>query len=382
MSRKIFVESLESRFMLSASAAPLVTVPSMVVQGQGMVIAKGDAVPSRQDFTDFGPMSTSGGEATRRFVIQNKGAKPLRVSTLRVGGLNGGDFRIINAPTGRIAPGGQAVVVIGFSPLAAGNRSAKVIIRSNDPSNHRDTFVIQGQGLTTTNLPDGLQYATTVAGAGEAATVGNVLKVDSTGFLLKGTVFDSTLTAGHRPYTFKLMGGTDPLKMQVIPGWDEGMQGMRPGEQRTLFIPPSLGPSQNTSTLVYEVKLLGYGPYLQVLGKHNSPIPSGTTTVRAKAGTEFGTTTKGHSVSRTFVLRTDDPSNANVGISRIWISGTQAGQFDYPVSQKYDYTLGGWTVTVTYKAGRIGNANVTVQVLSEDPVHPLYTFAIHAKTIA
>ena len=70
MASKAFVESLESRVMLSASAAPLVAAAHIVVKGQGAVIAKGDATPSRQDYTYFGQMSTSSGTSTRRYVIK------------------------------------------------------------------------------------------------------------------------------------------------------------------------------------------------------------------------------------------------------------------------------------------------------------------------
>ena len=383
MASKVFVESLESRTLLSAAVALVAAVPapSIVVQGQGVVIATGDAVPSWQDFTDFGPMSTSSGAATRRYLIKNTGTKPLKISTIAVAGLNAGDYVITKAPTGNIAPGTQAAVVISFSPLAAGLRSGRVVIRSNDPSIPKDTFVIQGQGLTTTELPDGLQYATTVAGSGRAATIGDNLIVQYMGFLPNGTVFDP----GRAPYLVKIVGGTDPTKWQVIQGWDVGLQGMLPGEDRTLFIPASLGYGvagyppdiPPNATLIFETRLRGFGPYLKVLGQNNVRIPSGSTVPSISLGTDFGTTMLGQTVQPlSFILKTNDPDVIN--LSWPTFTGTQAGRFTF-VPGNYDSTLGGWPFTITYKA-KIGTANVTVSIPSDDPRGP-YTFNIHAQTV-
>lgn len=377
MASNLFVESLESRMLLSAN---------IVVQAQGLVIPNGNAVTTRADFTDFGPMSVSSGAATRRFVIKNTGDAPLSLSTLRINGVNRADFRITKAPTGDIAPGAKANVVVSFDPLARGVRGATVVISSNDPSIPNNTFAIKGKGLNTVTLPDGLQYTTTVPGTGPAAMPGNGLKVDYTGFLLNGVVFDSSLNPGRSPFFFQIIDTTDPSKMHVIQGWNEGMQGMRVGEHRTLFIPANLaygpagsGPIPANAPLVFEVTLLAY-PTLNVLGPAQAPIPSGSP-VRASLGTQFGTTTNGHSVSRTFLLQTDDSQNAALGLYTVNFSGTQSGQFAYSVAN-YDNTLGGWPVTITYKGTKVGTADVTVSIPNSNPYYPNYTFNIHAQTTA
>ncbi|MBY0294359.1 FKBP-type peptidyl-prolyl cis-trans isomerase [Patescibacteria group bacterium] len=93
-------------------------------------------------------------------------------------------------------------------------------------------------------------------GNGEEAQAGDFVTVDYTGKLQNGTVFDSSI--GKQPIQFTLGTG------RVIPGWDQGLQGMKVGGKRLLIIPPSLaygpndyGPIPGGSTLIFEVTLVG-----------------------------------------------------------------------------------------------------------------------------
>lgn len=102
-------------------------------------------------------------------------------------------------------------------------------------------------------------------GTGEEAANGATVAVHYTGWLFdedapqqKGPQFDSS--AGLGPLQFVLGAG------QVIPGWDQGLQGMRVGGLRRLIIPPSLAyggvrnrPIPPNSTLVFEVELIEIG---------------------------------------------------------------------------------------------------------------------------
>ena len=78
-------------------------------------------------------------------------------------------------------------------------------------------------------------------GTGKEATAGKVVSVHYTGWLFdksaadnKGKKFDSS---HDRPGNFTFPLGTG----RVIKGWDQGVQGMKVGGQRTLMIPPSMG---------------------------------------------------------------------------------------------------------------------------------------------
>ena len=92
-------------------------------------------------------------------------------------------------------------------------------------------------------------------GTGELAQPGDMVTVNYTGKFQSGTVFDSSV--GRAPFQFTLGTG------QVIPGWDQGLQGMKVGGKRLLIIPPALaygaqgkGPIPPNATLIFEVYLV------------------------------------------------------------------------------------------------------------------------------
>ena len=120
-------------------------------------------------------------------------------------------------------------------------------------------------------------------GSGKEAIAGKMVNVHYTGWLLdnsapkqcrelppfvslervtdclenKGKKFDSS---HDRPGNFKFNLGAG----QVIKGWDQGVQGMKVGGQRTLIIPPSLGYGARgaggaippNATLIFDVELM------------------------------------------------------------------------------------------------------------------------------
>ncbi len=114
----------------------------------------------------------------------------------------------------------------------------------------------------TITTASGLQYRDDKVGTGALATPGKIVVVDYTGWLnakgVKGKKFDSSLDRNQK-FTFPLGAG------QVIPGWDEGVAGMKVGGKRTLFIPAKLGYGSRgagadippNADLIFEVELFG-----------------------------------------------------------------------------------------------------------------------------
>jgi FKBP-type peptidyl-prolyl cis-trans isomerase FkpA len=111
-----------------------------------------------------------------------------------------------------------------------------------------------------------LQMTDTVTGSGAEARPGRMVRVHYTGWLYdaskadkRGEKFDSSKDHGGQPFDFNLGA------QEVIPGWDQGVAGMKVGGTRVLTIPPHLGYGQRgtpggpippNATLVFEVELV------------------------------------------------------------------------------------------------------------------------------
>lgn len=113
------------------------------------------------------------------------------------------------------------------------------------------------------NWPDakrtstGLRSVVVKEGSGELVKAGDLVSVLYKGQLLDGKVFDQTKDP-TKPFTFRVGRG------QVIDGWEQGLQLMRPGEKRILIVPFELGYGTRgdppkipkRATLVFEVELI------------------------------------------------------------------------------------------------------------------------------
>ena len=106
--------------------------------------------------------------------------------------------------------------------------------------------------------PTALQSRDVVRGNGAVAEAGDKVSVQYVGVSWSsGQEFDSSWSRGKQPFDFKLGGG------MVIPGWDQGLVGMKVGGRRELIIPPDLayGPQGQppvigpNETLVFVVDL-------------------------------------------------------------------------------------------------------------------------------
>ena len=83
-------------------------------------------------------------------------------------------------------------------------------------------------------IPFDLGIEDVVAGDGEEATAGRKVTVHYVGVAFRsGEEFDASWNRGE-PFRFTLGEG------QVIPGWDQGVGGMRVGGRRKLTIPSAM----------------------------------------------------------------------------------------------------------------------------------------------
>lgn len=108
-------------------------------------------------------------------------------------------------------------------------------------------------------LPSGLQYEVLAKGdaAGVSPKMGDSVTCHYTGTKLDGTVFDSSVQRGQ-PATFAVG--------QLIAGWNEALQLMKPGDKWKLFVPSDLAYGENApptiganQVLVFELELISVG---------------------------------------------------------------------------------------------------------------------------
>ena len=146
-------------------------------------------------------------------------------------------------------PGGP-VAGTSVAPSAASSGSPGAV----------DSFT-DGAGLKVVTLPDGLKYIDLKIGDGPVAQRDHEVTVQYTGWTADGKKFDSSRDRGQ-PFVVSPIG-----QGKVIPGWDEGVPGMKVGGKRKLIIPPALAYGSQGSpptipanaTLTFDIELLSVG---------------------------------------------------------------------------------------------------------------------------
>lgn len=146
-----------------------------------------------------------------------------------------------------LAIAGVSLALFGTQPLRAPAQAANAFLAEN----------AKKPGVKTT--ASGLQVEMLAAGEGPTPTLEDTVAVHYEGRLADGTVFDSSIARGQ-PAVFKVG--------DVIKGWQEGLQMMRPGGSARFTIPPALGYGAKgaggvippNAVLVFDVQLLGIAP--------------------------------------------------------------------------------------------------------------------------
>jgi peptidylprolyl isomerase len=141
-------------------------------------------------------------------------------------------------------------------PTAPASQTAQPTAGETDIN--KEPKVPKGSGTP----PTALKAETLIQGSGPAIKSGQQATVNYVGVLYKtGKEFDASWGKGKKPFQFTLGGG------QVIPGWDQGVLGMKVGERRRLTIPsdlaygaqgspPKIGPNE---ALIFDVDLKKIG---------------------------------------------------------------------------------------------------------------------------
>lgn len=173
-----------------------------------------------------------------------------------VDSIKGNDLlkKIVILRKGKEAEAFDAAKVFEFEKANVG---AKAEAKAKAEKEKMDKVLNETYGAAKTT-PSGLRYILEKEGEGTAPTATDVVTVHYTGYLLNGKKFDSSVDRGQ-PATFGLN--------QVIPGWTEGLQLLKPGGKVKLIIPSNLGYGDAgyppvippKSWLVFDVELIKVG---------------------------------------------------------------------------------------------------------------------------
>jgi peptidylprolyl isomerase len=176
---------------------------------------------------------------------------------------------------------GAAVVIAGCgsggsSTITVGNESSadNALIKSTETTSTASTPSTSTTAKTPTNgplskeptvtppsgpAPSKLETKELIKGTGAEAKAGDTVTVNYVGVLYNGGKEFNASWETKEPFTFALGKG------QVIPGWDQGIPGMKVGGRRELIIPAALAYGAKGSPpkipanapLVFVVDLLG-----------------------------------------------------------------------------------------------------------------------------
>lgn len=152
-------QMLENGSLVPQVAPP--QVPEIHVQdaaGGGLISGA-----SSQDCGSVGVGSTSG---TLSLTIRNTGTVNLTNLGVMVEGEHSGDFSVSALGMNSLAPDGSVVLMVTFSPSAAGSRTATLRIASNDANENPYEITLTGKGFTATPLASGSAGADGLLAAG------------------------------------------------------------------------------------------------------------------------------------------------------------------------------------------------------------------------
>ena len=153
---------------------------------------------------------------------------------------------------------GQQLAQMGASELNIDDfaQAIKDVISGSELKEAGEKYLAENakkEGVIT--LPSGLQYKVLKEGNGKKPSAKDTVMCHYEGFLIDGTVFDSSVQRGE-PATFPLQ--------QVIAGWTEGLQLMQEGAKYRFFIPYRLGYGEGGAgasippfaALIFDVELI------------------------------------------------------------------------------------------------------------------------------
>ena len=375
--------------------------PEVHMQGNGVAIINGDAIPSAADHTDFGLANVATGTVLRTFTILNAGGLALSLTgtpAVVVGGPQAAAFTVTSQPTSSVPAYSSATFQVDFNPAATGMCDAVLSIVHDSPFDNPYTFAIRGTGVMPhmdvrgnsvsiangDNTPSISDHTDFGAAALVGETVIRTFSIWNTGsqsLSLTGT--PRVVVSGQNAADFKVTAqAASPVPVNNCSTFqitfDPSVIGTR---YATLSIASD---DADSSPYTFSVQGSAGVPEMDVQGNAVS-IADEDLTPGPADHTDFGSAcVAGGTVTRTFTILNTGGLELNLwGNPKVSIFGTYAADFtvallpDTPVAAS-----GSTTFQITFDPSGVGTRSVNVTISNDDADEGTYRFAIQGTGVA
>lgn len=407
-------------FVIQGTA--VVAGPEINIESGGFSILDGDVVPDPADNTDFGSVNTLN-DITDVFTIRNYGTTDLTVTSVALSGADAGQFSI-PATSGVIAAGGSLDFNITYDPSTVAVHNATVTILNDDADEGTYTFAITGTGVAPSYcLASGnINAFTDVIRRVNINTIDNLTITENNRYS-DFTSISTDLQQGSS-HNLTVQVNTDGAATYYIKAWIDWNQDFDfndPGEEydlgtannvidgATSLSPLSItvpgGATLGTTRMrvmhrynaaptdpcedgtaggevedySINVTSLVPAPEITVTGNGNN-ITDGDTVAITSNHTDFGGTSIGNTITRTFTIA--NTGNLDLAVSTPTITGGGAARFNMTTTPATTVVGGtSTTLVIDYTPTALVTSTATVTFVNGDADESPFSFVIEGDGI-
>jgi hypothetical protein len=373
--------------VVNAAAGPEINVTDGGFGGTTDNIADGDTTPSTTDGTDYGT-TTIGTAVTRSFTIQNTGTALLTLSapTLPSG------FSLVGAFPTNIAAGNNATFTVKLDATATGNYSGNISFANNDSDENPYNFAIAGV-VNPVPVPE-----INVTDGGFGGATDNIADGDTTPTTTDGTDYGATTVGTTATRTFTIENtGTSTLSLSA-PTLPSGFSlvgafptSIAAGNNATFTVQlDAAAPGTYSGNISFANNDSDENPYTFAIAGVVNPVPvseinvtdggfggatdnivDGDTTPSVADGTDYGLTTVGSAVTRTFTIENTGTGALTLSAPTLPTGFSLVGAFPTSIAAGSNATF-----TVQLDATAPGTYNGNISFGNNDSDENPYNFAI------
>jgi uncharacterized repeat protein (TIGR01451 family)/CSLREA domain-containing protein len=317
----------EPSYTFNVTCNVTATAPNIRIFGNSTLITNGDVTPDLADHTQF-VTTVVGVAVTRTYTIENNGTANLVINGATISN-DPNPFTFVSTPAlATIAPGDTLNFTVQCMSMTAGSYVETLTILSNDPDFSDATYsfnlgcqvdpllpnirvfgnsTLITNGDVTPDLADHTQFVTTVVGV--AVTRTYTIENNGTANLV---INGATLSNDPNPFTFV----STPALATIAPGdtlnFTVQCMSMTAGSYVETLTILSNDPDFSDATYSFNLGCqVNDEPEIEVYG-NSVLIVDGDTTPSLLDHTDFGTTTVGTPITRTFTIVNIGSQNLNI----------------------------------------------------------------------